>query len=66
LGISSNGRIYYRFITNNSFPTTANGGSWNVLAWKSEIPTKVSQLTNDAGFLTSHQSLANYVTLNTA
>lgn len=29
-------------------------------------PTKTSQLTNDSGFLTSHQSLANYVTLNGA
>lgn len=26
------------------------------------IPSKTSQLTNDSGFLTSHQSLANYVT----
>ena len=25
------------------------------------IPTKTSQLTNDSGFLTQHQSLANYV-----
>jgi len=37
LGISSNGRIYYRFITNNSFPTTANGGSWNKIVWASEV-----------------------------
>ena len=29
------------------------------------IPTKVSAFENDAGYLTSHQSLANYVTLNT-
>jgi hypothetical protein len=27
------------------------------------IPTKTSQLTNDSGFLTSHQSLSNYSTL---
>lgn len=27
-----------------------------------DIPTKTSQLTNDSGFLTSHQSLANYST----
>ena len=36
---------------------------------KSEItdfPTNVSAFTNDSGYLTSHQSLANYVTLNTA
>lgn len=36
---------------------------------KSEItdfPTNVSAFTNDSGYLTSHQSLSNYVTLNTA
>lgn len=66
LGVSSNGRLYYRFITNNAFPTTANGGSWSKIAWTSDIPTKTSQLTNDSGFLTAHQSLANYVTLNSA
>ena len=27
------------------------------------IPTKTSQLANDSGFLTSHQSLSNYSTL---
>lgn len=32
----------------------------------SKIPTKTSELTNDSGFLTSHQSLANYVTIDTA
>lgn len=31
-------------------------------ALKSEIPTKTSQLTNDSGFLTSHQSLSGYAT----
>lgn len=30
----------------------------------SKIPTKTSELTNDSGFLTQHQSLDNYVTLN--
>lgn len=30
----------------------------------SKIPTKTSELTNDSGFLTQHQSLSNYVTLN--
>lgn len=28
-------------------------GNWNQLAFKNEIPTKLSQLTNDAGFITS-------------
>lgn len=31
----------------------------------SKVPTKTSELTNDSGYLTSHQSLDNYVTLNT-
>ena len=31
-------------------------------AKKTEVPTKTSQLTNDSGFLTSHQSLAAYRT----
>lgn len=48
-GFSSDGRLYFR---------SANGVDINSLAWKtiayvSEIPTKVSQLTNDAGYLTS-------------
>lgn len=40
--------------------------NYNNLSNKPTIPTKTSQLTNDSGFLTSHQSLANYVTLNGA
>lgn len=32
----------------------------------SKVPTKTSELTNDSGYLTSHQSLDNYVTLNTS
>lgn len=31
LGFSSNGNIYMRYISNGSFPTTANGGSWKAL-----------------------------------
>lgn len=33
-------------------------------ATKQEIPTKVSDLTNDAGYLTQHQSLVDYATKN--
>lgn len=65
LGFSSNGNLYHRMIQYGVFPTTENGGSWKKLAYISDIPTKVSQLTNDSGYLTEHQSLANYVTLNT-
>lgn len=31
-------------------------------AWLSSVPTKTSQLTNDSGFLSAHQSLSNYYT----
>lgn len=41
LGISSNGYLYYRFITSKNFPTDVNGESWNRVAWVSEIPTKL-------------------------
>ena len=34
------------------------------LAVKGDIPTKVSDLNNDAGYLTQHQSLADYATKN--
>lgn len=39
IGFSSNSRIYARYINNNTFPKTANGGSWNKIAWTSDIPT---------------------------
>lgn len=32
------------------------------IADESKIPTKTSELTNDSGFLTQHQSLAGYAT----
>lgn len=32
------------------------------IAVTSDIPTKTSQLTNDSGYLTSHQSLSGYAT----
>lgn len=39
----------------------ATTGSYTDLLNKPTIPTKVSQLTNDSGYLTQHQSLAGYV-----
>lgn len=52
--------------SSNSYVLLGGGGHKAVsdFAAASSIPTKTSQLTNDSGFLTSHQSLANYVTLN--
>ena len=43
--------------------TVATSGSYNDLSNK---PTKVSEFTNDAGYLTKHQSLANCVQSTTA
>ena len=37
-------------------------GQISTLAKKSEIPTKVSELTNDSGYLTEHQSLEGLAT----
>lgn len=39
--------------------------SWNTFAYLSDIPTKVSQLTNDSGYLTSHQSLPDMIKRHT-
>lgn len=38
--------------------TNEERATWNNKAEKSEIPTKVSELDNDANYLTQHQSLA--------
>ena len=56
LTIQKNGTTVKTFTANSSTNVTAN----------ITVPTKVSELTNDSGFLTSHQSLSNYVTLNGA
>ena len=45
-------------------PTDVGGSGtwkeWVQVARKADIPTKTSQLTNDSGFLTEHQSLEDY------
>lgn len=49
----------------SSLKTVATSGSYNDLTDKPTIPTvptKVSAFTNDAGYLTAHQSLSNYYT----
>lgn len=56
LTIQKNGTNVATFTSNSNTDVTAN----------ITVPTKVSELTNDSGFLTSHQSLSNYVTLNGA
>ena len=52
LTIQKNGTNVQTFTANQSGNVTAN-----II-----VPTKTSELTNDSGFLTSHQSLANYAT----
>ena len=49
------------FITQSSITThnTDNNAHTDI---RNSIPTKVSDLTNDSGFLTTHQSLSNYYT----
>ena len=53
---------------NATTANTANNVPWSGvtgkpdLALKSEIPTKTSQLSNDSGYLTEHQSLSDYYT----
>ena len=42
---------------------TAGSVAWANVSDKPTIPSKTSDLTNDSGFLTSHQSLSNYSTL---
>lgn len=41
----------------SSLSSVATSGSYDDLSDKPTIPSKVSQLTNDSGFLTSHQQL---------
>ena len=61
-GTDSNvGRVYYR-----SKRDCINGWTkWMTLAYTNDIPTKLSQLTNDKGFVTGYVS-GNTVTINGA
>lgn len=53
LGFSSDGKIYHRSITNGSFPTTANGGSWKTIAFTSDIPSIPGVATTSSNGLMS-------------
>lgn len=48
LGFSSDKRLYFR----SASAADINSITWNKIAYVSEIPTKVSQLTNDSGYVT--------------
>lgn len=61
-GTDSNvGRVYYRSKRDN----IAGWTKWMALAYTNDIPTKLSQLTNDKGFVTGSVS-GNTVTINGA
>lgn len=61
-----------KFIGNLNHTLTFSAGTFSAKTYNNSaavtvnIPTHTSHLTNNSGFLTQHQSLANYVTLNTA
>ncbi len=57
-GVTINGTKVALTTDLSAYATTASLSSY---ALTSAIPTKTSQLTNDSGFLTSHQSLASCV-----
>ena len=62
-GITINGTQFLPsdYATLSGLSAVATSGSYNDLSNKPTIPTKVSDLTNDSGFLTSHQDLSGYV-----
>lgn len=49
------------YAKSSQLATVATSGSYNDLSNKPTIPSKTSQLTNDSGFLTQHQSLSGYI-----
>lgn len=69
-GLSLNGNLFrvkvavgsedYLSVTEDGIMLKGIDASLAKKANTSAIPTKVSQLTNDSGYLTQHQSLANY------
>ena len=61
-GTDSNvGRVYYR----SKRDCIAGWTKWMILAYTNDIPTKLSQLTNDKGFVTGSVS-GNTITINGA
>ena len=64
--ILKNGTVLSRLACYNYDKWVITDAAWSKehILYHTGNLTKVSQLTNDSGFLTSHQSLANYVTLN--
>ena len=64
-GSGNDGYTEYLWINDNwevVGSTSISGVDLSNYALRSQVPTATSQLTNDSGFLTQHQSLAGYVT----
>ena len=57
IAYTATGRLWTRIATSST-----TWDAWKKIARTEDIPTKVSQLTNDKGYLTSHQSLSGYAT----
>nr|DAM58454.1 MAG TPA: Receptor recognition protein, Long tail, Helical sandwich, Tail fiber [Herelleviridae sp.] len=56
IAYTANGRLWTRIATSST-----TWDAWKKIARTEDIPTKLSQLTNDKGYLTSHQSLSAYL-----
>lgn len=56
IAYTATGRLWTRIATSST-----TWDAWKKIARTEDIPTKVSQLTNDKGYLTSHQSLSAYL-----
>ena len=48
IGISSNGRLYYRFNNGSTWSTTANGGSWRTVAWTTDTMSYITVTNSDS------------------
>nr|DAG89308.1 MAG TPA: endosialidase chaperone [Crassvirales sp.] len=57
IAYTANGRLWTRIAASRT-----TWDAWKKIARTEDIPTKLSQLTNDKDYLTSHQSLAGYAT----
>ena len=54
IAYTATGRLWTRIATSST-----TWGAWKKIARTEDIPTKLSQLTNDKGYLTSHQSFTD-------
>lgn len=55
-------KVYLGGSSDSAVAVRADMLTWENVSGKPTIPSKTSQLTNDSGYLTSHQSLGDYYT----